>query len=591
MTHLHRRLILALLIGLPLIPAAGWSLATGSESAIHLPPATAGPRRIFFARDGALLLATEADRGTVAVIDVKSGRLLRRLPAGGQRPMGGALASSTLIVANQQSGVLAFVNVQSGGPEGRIYLPGEPAEVVLTASGTEALVTLPGRDELVEVDLPGRKVRRRLRLGRRPQALALTPDKKLAVVANFQSGDVSVVDLASWRELSRIPLNGVNLRGLSVTPDGSAVLVTGQIAANTRATREPLDIWTNTLFRVDLTGVREGRTPRPSAEGWLDFSSRASPDPDGVVAIGPELAVVSLAGSDEVLLVRTPGPHLRTYDPQIVGSRRVDARPGGLAIAPDGRTIWVACELGSSLIQLDSTSLDIMRRIPLEPGRRRDLTMAGRYLFGHAGLTSGGQFTCASCHPDGRQDGLTWEFAHVPDEIRLRNTRSLRGQVTLTGPFRWSGHDADIEEFVQQEITGLLKGPPQGHGVLHQFWNLLDDLPLPPNPYRDEDGSPSPQARRGALLFTGKAACASCHSGERYGGSGIQAYVGTSEKEQPLDVPHLAGAYDSAPYLHDGRAKSLEAIFSKYNPERKHGAAHLLSDEEMADLVAYIRSL
>ena len=39
------------------------------------------------------------------------------------------------------------------------------------------------------------------------------------------------------------------------------------------------------------------------------------------------------------------------------------------------------------------------------------------------------------------------------------------------------------------------------------------------------------------------------------------------------------------------RAKTLEAIFTEHNPKGKHGAAHLLSKEEMADLIAYLKSL
>jgi hypothetical protein len=38
-------------------------------------------------------------------------------------------------------------------------------------------------------------------------------------------------------------------------------------------------------------------------------------------------------------------------------------------------------------------------------------------------------------------------------------------------------------------------------------------------------------------------------------------------------------------------AATLEVVFTTYNPRRYHGAAHLLSKEEMADLIAYLKSL
>ena len=58
-----------------------------------------------------------------------------------------------------------------------------------------------------------------------------------------------------------------------------------------------------------------------------------------------------------------------------------------------------------------------------------------------------------------------------------------------------------------------------------------------------------------------------------------------TEKTVKLDIPHLNGAYDSAPYLHDGRAPTLEDIFTRHNPTHQHGKAHLLTPEQLNDLV------
>jgi cytochrome c peroxidase len=58
-----------------------------------------------------------------------------------------------------------------------------------------------------------------------------------------------------------------------------------------------------------------------------------------------------------------------------------------------------------------------------------------------------------------------------------------------------------------------------------------------------------------------------------------------------LDVPHLSGVYDTDPYLHDGRAKTLEEIFARHNAANLHGKAHELTAVEMEDLLAYVREL
>jgi len=560
-----------------------------------LPSATRGPVAVVFDPAGKLAFVAESDEGAVAVVDVPTGNVLRRLLTGGKQPA--ALAyhpRGTLVVANTFSGSVAVFDVRSGKRTGLLPLRGEPSGVAITADGKRAFVSVPQLDEVAVVDLLELKIARRIPVGKRPRPVALTSDGRALLVANARGGDVSFVDTVSLAETRRVPLTGVNLRGLSISADGRRAYISGQIAANSRATREPLDIWTNTLFTIDL------EHPVPSsdslradvgAEGWLDFSQAPSPDPDGVAALGNDLAAVTLGGSDQVLLVRATGPFLRTYDPQIVKRVSVGARPRGLALTPDRKQLWVANELESSLSVLEVPSMRVLRKIELGIPSRRDLRLEGRYLFGNARLTKGRQFTCTSCHPNGNTDGLTWEFVHVPDGLRFRNTRNLRGGITLTAPFRWSGHDQDIEEFFQEEVTGLLQGPRQNHNALHALWNLVDQFPMPPNPYRDEGDQLTAAAKRGKRLFEGKAGCVQCHSGEMSGGTGIKASVGTTIEGQQLDVPHLLGVYDSAPYLHDGRAKTLEEIFEKYNPEQQHGQAHKLSKEELADVLRYVREL
>jgi CxxC motif-containing protein (DUF1111 family) len=47
----------------------------------------------------------------------------------------------------------------------------------------------------------------------------------------------------------------------------------------------------------------------------------------------------------------------------------------------------------------------------------------------------------------------------------------------------------------------------------------------------------------------------------------------------------------TAPYLHDGRAATLEELFKKSDPEKSHGEISALTDDEIADLIAFTRSL
>jgi YVTN family beta-propeller protein len=311
------------------------------------------------------------------------------------------------------------------------------------------------------------------------------------------------------------------------------------------------------------------------------------------VLVDADHLVVASSGRDEVLLVRLPekpadGP---TVPLMVEARRHVGAHPRGVSVSPDGKQVWVANELDSTLSVLDSRTLEPVRTVALGIPRKRDLRLDGRYVFGSAALTQGGRFTCNSCHPDGGADGLTWRFTHVPDGIERRNTKNLRGSITLTAPFRWSGREKDIEVFFQEEIVGLFHGPRQEHETLHALWNIMDQLFIPPNPNRLPDGKLTAAAARGKRLFEGKAGCGSCHAGEYHGGTGKRAWVGTTRPGQTLDVPHLMGVYDSAPYLHDGSAPTLESVFAQHDPQHKHGNAHALTAAERADLLRYVREL
>jgi len=55
--------------------------------------------------------------------------------------------------------------------------------------------------------------------------------------------------------------------------------------------------------------------------------------------------------------------------------------------------------------------------------------------------------------------------------------------------------------------------------------------------------------------------------------------------------PSLRGAYDKTPYLHDGRAKTLlETLKGDHSPEKVTGLGEL-TDDELRDLVEYVKSL
>lgn len=597
-----KRLTTALFSGLLLAPVVV-ALAPSRAAAPpqRLPPiGTRGPCALQFSPDGKLLYVVEQDENRVTVLDPDTGKTLAHIPSGGKGAGGLAIsADGTLaVVANQQSGTVGLLDLGKRELKGMVALPGGPRAVALAADGT-AFVSLEQLDAIGVVDTAAAKAGEPISLmtrpvpgaapwtltntpaSRRPGALALTPDGRTLLCATLSGSGVSLIDVASRKETACLRVPAVNLRGITVAPDGRTAYVTAQSPTPSFTTGKPEETWSNAVWSVRLDGERSRCDQMIS----LDTPAAGAADPTAVVTdrSGRNL-LVTLAGAHELAVVRRESGQLGPRIP-------VGLNPRAVAVRPGSGEVWVANHLGNSLSVLSGDSAAVSRTVALDPASRPDIRLRGRFLFTSGHLARGGRFTCNSCHPEGGTDGLAWKFSHLQDGVDRRNSRNLRGGVLLTAPYRWSGKEQDFEDFVNDEVAGFFGRDKLTHAELHAFWDLVNDFPLPPNPYRSATGAFTAQALRGQALFNGKAGCASCHAGPLFGGTGKQEWVGTTPEGSKLDVPHLLGAFDSAPYLHDARAESLEAIFKTHNEKQRHGKAHLLTPEELGDVLEFVREL
>ncbi len=58
-----------------------------------------------------------------------------------------------------------------------------------------------------------------------------------------------------------------------------------------------------------------------------------------------------------------------------------------------------------------------------------------------------------------------------------------------------------------------------------------------------------------------------------------------------FDTPHLNNIIYSPPYLHDGRAASLEEIWTIYGKTEQHGSVNDLTKIQLNELIEYLKSL
>jgi YVTN family beta-propeller protein len=569
-----------------LLFSAGFALSADTPQPVVHPAieGNRGPFNVAFTRDGTRAVVTEFDEGAVAIIDRASGKVVRHIPTGGEQPTGVAVTpdGSLAVVTNSLSGSVSFVDLNLLKAE-TVTLLGMPWDVVLSPDGGRAYVSVSQLDRVAVIDVRARKIIGTIPTGRRPRALAITPDGRTVVAGNMTAGSVSFLDTATLTQTAQGRTPAVNLRGVAVFPDGREVFAVAQRAQNERPTQTATGVWSNQAFLQVPNGPRNG-----VQNLWLDLMGKDVADPDSVV-FDPQRtrAFITCSGGNSLNVVPIRG------DGDTLTVASVGAQPRGLAFTPDGKEVWVANLLGNDVAVVDPLSLKVIRRIALGPTARKDPSVLGRYLFSTAAIVKGGQFSCNSCHPDGGTDGISWKFVHVPDALGReidRNVKGLRGHIADSAPYRWSGREQTLASFIEAEIPGLLEGPKPTEQEVRAIAGYVGSLPLPPNPFRAADGSLTPAAVRGKVLFEGKAGCASCHDGPKAGGQ-KKAWIGTTPPGIDLQVPRLDGVYDTDPYLHDGSANTLEEVFSRRNPNKIHGKAHELSDTEVKELLQYVREL
>ncbi len=245
-----------------------------------------------------------------------------------------------------------------------------------------------------------------------------------------------------------------------------------------------------------------------------------------------------------------------------------------------------------------------MERIDL--GGPEEITQVrwGERLFHSANITFHRQFSCHTCHPDGHIDGITYDIE--PDGIGIApvDNRTLRG-ILDTAPFKWEGTNPSLQRQCGPRLavffTRIEPFTPEELAALNDY---ICTIPRPPNRFRPLGADLTPAQRRGKRLFERayrndgspipeNGRCVTCHFPPLYTDR-TQHDVGTKmwlDRESEFDVPHLNNIYDSAPYLHNGIADTLEEIWTRHNPYDTHGVTNDMTKDQLNDLVEFLKTL
>jgi len=278
--------------------------------------------------------------------------------------------------------------------------------------------------------------------------------------------------------------------------------------------------------------------------------------------------------------------------------------PRGVLAAPDGRLAYVANSLDDSLSVIDLRKLEAVERIDLGGSPEITRHRLGERLFHSANITFRHQHSCSSCHPDGHVDGVTYDIEADGIGVSPVDNRTLRG-ILDTAPFKWEGTNPSLSRQCGARLsvyfTRLLPFTPEELSAVDLYVTTIE---RPPNRYRKLGAPLNPAQRRGKMVFERTMTndgrmipeenrCITCHFPPYFTDRQVHD-VGTgqpSDRGGRFDTPHLNNIYDSAPYLHNGMAETLEEIWTVHNPDDRHGVTNDMTKDQLNDLIEYLKTL
>ena len=516
----------------------------------------------------------------------------------------------TGVAASGDGGAFVTAGVAPGeivriAPDGRIAARApaghSPCAPVLSADGKSVYVAGRFTADITEYDAATLAPRRRARLLREPFA-ATRAGNRLFVANLLPSGtatgdvvaaSVSVVDLRDFSvRHAMLPNGSTGVRGIAASPDGRRVYAVHTLGRYQLPTTQLERGWMNTA----VCSVFDGQSGDLIGSFILDDPLLGAANPWGV-AVSPDgkFLCVSHAGTGELSVIRRDelDKGIAMDDLSFcrkIGRRRIDlGGDGARGIAFAGGKAVVALYFDDAFAFVDLSDGSVERSVF---GRRAetcgDRRRRGEMLYNSAKLCFQHWQSCASCHPDGRADGLSWDLLNDGEGNAKQTKSQIFGQ--FTPPTMVTGIRKDMQTCNRAGLIHIqfVRRPEEDGLCLDAYTESLTPVP---SPYL-VGGRLSAAAERGKKVFA-KAECAACHSGPYY--TDCRLYdvglgLGTEAKRR-FDTPTLREVWRTAPYLYDGRSATMVDMLTRDNPRDTHGITSGLTADEISDLAEYVLSL
>jgi YVTN family beta-propeller protein len=606
----YRALVLLSAAGAGMIP---W--ASGAEEVGRYQ----GPCALAASKDGRTLYVADEDARALTWVELPGGRVIRRvaLPAA---PSGLALSpdgTRLIVTCAAARSTVAMLDAVSGKLLAAIPAGHTAMGPAISPDGRRLYVCNRFDGDVSVIDMAAFKELARIAAVREPVAAAVTPDGRAVLVAghlpNTRSdgafkGDVSpsvmVIDTRTHAATAiALPHGSSGVRGLCIAPDGGQAFVT-HILGNFEMVPSHVDggwVEVNVVSMIDVRGRTLLRTV------GMDENERGAGNPwDVACTADGKWVCVSLAGTHELCVIERStllGEDAASMSPMMgvwpiytsMGDslwRRIKLPgkgPRGLAVV--GSKIYAAQYFSDTVAMADLRAPDApVAAIVLGPPPQLTPQRRGQLLFHDATICYQQWLSCASCHPDGRVDGLNWDLLN-DGEGNPKNTKSLL-LAHRTPPAMWEGVRSNAEEAVRSGLRHILFAdrPEEEAAAIDAY---LKSLRAAPSPHL-VDGRLSPAAERGRKLFCDEQiGCCRCHRPPFYS-DGRSHDVGSRSLHEQTDhfyTPPLVEVWRTAPYLHDGRYNTVRELLVEGKHGLRGGRRAELREQELHDLVEFVLSL
>ena len=487
----------------------------------------------------------------------------------------------------------------------QVKVGGEPHGLAINREAGLAYIGLVATGEIAEVDLNRNRLTRKIPVGRWPKYLTLNPEGDRIAVGLGGESKIAIVDVESGETLYTEPLaNGTNLGQMRTSQDGQYAYFTWMVYRT-----NPITV--GNIRRGWVLASRIGRVrfdgPSYREAISLDVPGKAVSDPhDLSISPDQQTLIASGSGTHELLIYRLPDlPFVAQGGPGDLIDRglqysrerfrRLDlgGRPLGVKFAKNSRTAYVANYLKNAVQVIDVTAGEVLHEIPL--GGPKVLTAArrGMEIFYDGTRSLDQWYSCHSCHQDGGTNARPMDTMNDGSEMTLKTVLPLYS-VTKTFPWTWHGWQTSLMDSMEKSITSTMQGEMPSEQDQRDLIAFLSTLQPPPNPFLSDNGTLTEAALRGKKVFYGrKAACIDCHHGAHFTDGKIHDVGSGSEDDvyKGYNTPSLVGVYQKARLLHTGRARDLRRVITDlHRPEDVNGEGNL-SDAEVEDLIAYLKSL